>query len=422
MIVPLMRFSLLPVLSLGATALLIGLAAAQTPAPATPTPAAPNPPPTPRIETIWKQSIDNQSGSGGLVLSSPVIYAGNADIIVAGSEPPPGAADPTAPARGWIERRGANGAQWRIEIDRLPPYPVYLEAAISSVDGAGRAFLALTFQTENPPPNGEYGRLLSIDLATGAVESSTPLHYPRVFAHGKPDNGDTLHVYGVQRLASGDILLFGGDGVGPYRWFAGLRKSDGSFVWDTGAPSRGYGEARSARETEQGFELLVDAIAYTRDYRDRRLLIKLNRAGRIVSTVDLGSLGTDQFQFADDGGLIAVRRIGTGIGTVWQLMSIDAQGNARMVEPALPDDARLIGQAGKWLAFDNDIGRQWFMSLDGERIGFGNGLAIPPGSEIVRFEIVDGRPVEWLLQQSCRRRSAEFDCIGYDLTLLRVTF
>lgn len=350
------------------------------------------------------------------MLSSPVLYAGNADIIVAGSEPPPLGADPAISARIWIERRGAGGALWRIELDGAPPYPVYLETAISPADANGRAVLAIAFQTETPPASGEYGRILSLDLANGAIESSVPLRYPRVFAQGKPDTGDTLHVYGVQRLASGEILLFGGDGGGPYRWWAGLRKGDGSFVWDAGAPSRGYGEVRSARETAEGIELLVDAIAFTRDYRDRRLLIKLNRAGRIVSTLDLGSLSTDQFQFAADGGLLAIR----DTGTKRQLALLDAQGNARILDPALPDDTRLIGQAGRWLVFDNDAGRQWFVALDGERIG--KGFAIPPGSEILRFELVDGRPVEWLLQQSCRRRSAEFDCIGYQLTLQRVTF
>jgi hypothetical protein len=197
-----------------------------------------------------------------------------------------------------------------------------------------------------------------------------------------------------------------------------LRHETGELLWDVGAPTRGYGEVRAARQTAQGIELLVNAIAYTHDLRDRHLQIRLNRLGHIVSVKDLGSLGTNQFQFSDNGGVIGEMLV----SGERQIFTFDARGNAGVIGPVLPADVRLIARTGRWLVFDNEAGRHLFMSLDGRLLGFPDGIEIPDRSEIVRFDTIDGRPVEWLLRQRCADRATSFDCRAYELTLLRVAF
>jgi hypothetical protein len=192
--------------------------------------------PEARVQLLWRQTVSTALPDGRVQASVVPIFIQDDEAVVAVSEALDASARP--PMRAWIERIGAGGVRWRYELDHLPP-ATFIETAPSPVAADGRTLLAVTFQTLKAPPGGEYGRLLSIDLATGAVDRVVPLRYPRIAAHGKPDDEDRLHVFGALRLQDGRIAIYGGDDVGPYRWWLGLRGADGAFLWDAGAPRRG---------------------------------------------------------------------------------------------------------------------------------------------------------------------------------------
>lgn len=341
------------------------------------------------------------------------IYAQGDDAVVAVTEALDDSVVP--PVRAWIARLGPQGVVWRYDLEDVPP-GTELESAFSPPAPGRPALLVLTFQTPRAPQGGHYGQALSIDLASGKVDPVVVLDYPRVPAHGRPDEDDRLHVFGALRLYDGRIAVYGGDDAGPYRWWVGLRGADGTFLWDAGAPRRGYGEAQDMRETATGLEVLVNAIAYTADYRDRHLLVRLSRTGRIMSIDDLGSLGASEIAFVGADRLMVAVEEGDDY-----VVRLRGPGSATRQLARLPRESHFDSQAGRFLVFVGLDGRRWFLDVDGQPQGADDGIDAPPvdGRYVVDAR---GRPAQYVLQQKCLDEPSPGQCRRLELSLVRLDF
>lgn len=342
------------------------------------------------------------------------IYAQGDDAVVAVLE----AVDATVngPVRGWIERLGPQGVKWRYELENLPPGTDF-ETTLAVPQPGQPALLVVTFQTPYAPEGGRYGQALSIDLDSGKVDVVVPLGYPRIQGQRKPDNDDRLHVFGALRLKDGRLAVYGGDDAGPYRWWVGLRGAEGDFLWDAGAPRRGFGEAQDLRETATGLEVLVNAIAYTVDFRDRHLLIRLGRTGHILGVEDLGSLGASEMAFVGaDRMMVAAEEDGDYV------VRLRGPGKAVLELGRLPRETHFDSQAGPYLVFVSLGGTRWFLPVDESAPPlFPDGIEGPPVDG--RYVIdANGRPVQYALQQKCLEERDQGECRRLELTLARIEF
>lgn len=373
-----------------------------------------------RAVTLWMQSVEGSAGSGGINLSwRPIIVDGDDAVIAMVEYPGESAAAGKMPLpRAWLERRGPKGVLWRSEIGGLPRALIGFDAAATPPDAQGRSVVALAFQMESVAAGDSYGRLLSIDLTSGAVAWSEAIGYPRIAGRPKQDGEDRLFLAGVLGLAEGQTLIYGGSGAGPYQWWAGLRGANGKWLWDTGMPTRGYGEVRDARVTANGVELLIYAIAYTRDYRDRYQLVRLDRQGRLASRLDLGSPGDASFWLAGKSGLI----VGARRAERLELSLRDDKGVARRFGPDLPEKLSLFDQIGPWLALSNDARRVWLVSTEGGQIGFPAGLAGADADGLLMLNTAGTRPVKMMVQRKCLEPAAQSRCRRYELALVRIEF
>jgi hypothetical protein len=172
----------------------------------------------------------------------------------------------------------------------------------------------------------------------------------------------------------------------------------------------------AAREVPGGIELLIQAIAYTPDYRDRHLLVRLDRSGRIVSITDLMPLSGHEAALVDADKLLLV----TPADDQRSVVLRDGSGKTRELA-RFSAGTSLVDQVGPWLVFVDMTSRHWFMSADGRRLGPPEGIDGPPVEGRYALD-ANGRPAKYILQQKCTDEPAQGECRRLELSLTKVEF
>lgn len=202
----------------------------------------------------------------------------------------------------FIERRdGAGQRVWRHPVPGLPAR--YEAFSLAVVEGRTRAdlVLAAVFNPTDARPGDPFARIIVVDIARGALTIVGSFSYPQKRA----TSGDWLELTHARALPSGQIVFYGGIGSGPFAWWVGLRKPDGTPVWDV-VSQRGLGQVVDLRQDGDGFDVLVVNIM-SRDLQRSTgsFRLRIDRAGRVVGSVKLWQRENGP-RFTPDGGMAYV--------------------------------------------------------------------------------------------------------------------
>ena len=104
-------------------------------------------------------------------------------------------------------------------------------------------------------------------------------------------------------LPSGLIAFYGGVGSGPFAWWAGLRKPDGTVLWDV-VSRRSLGHVVDLRPDGDGVELsLVQIMSFDHGHGGLgSFRVRIDAAGRIVGSMRLWRRESAP-RFTRDGGM-----------------------------------------------------------------------------------------------------------------------
>jgi hypothetical protein len=202
----------------------------------------------------------------------------------------------------FIERRdGAGQRLWRHTVPGLPAK--YEAFSLAVVEGKTRADLTLAavFNPANAKPGDPFARIIEVDVAKGALNVVGSFPYPK--NRGTPD--DWLELTHAKALPSGQIVFYGGIGPGPFYWWVGLRKPDGTPVWDV-VSQRSVGQVVDLRQDGDGFDALVVNIM-SKDFQrgTGTFRLHISGAGRVASSLKLWQRESGP-RFTPDGGMAYV--------------------------------------------------------------------------------------------------------------------
>lgn len=279
----------------------------------------------------------------------------------------------------FIERRDSTGQRvWRHPVPGLPAK--YEAFSLAVIQGRTRAdlMLAAVFNPANARPGDPFARIIEVDIAKGALNIVGSFPYPKV--RGTLD--DWFELTHAKALPSGQIVFYGGIGSGPFQWWVGLRKPDGTPLWDV-VSQRGIGQVVDLRQDGDGFDVLVVNIM-SRDFQrgTGTFRLRINAAGRVASSIKLWQRENGP-RFTPDGGMVYVvpREKQPTI-----VEALDRQGHRRFtrtltedvygVERCLDDGTIVLGRDKGFL----------FLAADGDSMilvsGPGYGMDILPDGTI----------------------------------------
>ncbi|MBV9834884.1 MAG: hypothetical protein JO055_10775 [Alphaproteobacteria bacterium] len=203
----------------------------------------------------------------------------------------------------FIERRdGAGQRVWRQPVPGLPAK--YQAFSLVRIEGKTRAELTLAavFNPTDAKPGDPFARIIEVDIAKGALSIVGSFPYPKK-SRDTPD--DWLELTHAKVLPSGQIVFFGGVGPGPVWWWVGLRKPDGTPLWDL-VSRRGIGQVVDLRQDGDGFDaLVVNIMSQDGERGTGTFRLRINAAGQVVGSIKLWQRESGP-RFTPDGGMAYV--------------------------------------------------------------------------------------------------------------------
>lgn len=231
----------------------------------------------------------------------------------------------------FIERRDNAGQRvWRHPVPGLPEK--YQAFSLARVEGKTRADLvvAAVFNPANAKPGDAFARIIEIDVAKGELKIVGSFPYPKK-SRATPD--DWLELTRVKALPSGQFIFFGGIGSGPFFWWVGLRKPDGTPLWDV-VSQWGIGQVVDLRQDGDGYDAFVVNIMAPDRSGTGTFRVRIDGSGRIAGSAKLWQRESGP-RFLPDGGWAYVEHRENKPSTVHVM---DRQGRQRFTR-MLPGDA-----------------------------------------------------------------------------------
>lgn len=200
----------------------------------------------------------------------------------------------------FIERRDRAGQiVWRHPVPGLPAR--HNGVNLLAVEGRTRADLTLAavFNPIEAKPGDAFARIIEVDITKGALQVVGSFGYPDK-KRGTTD--DWLELTHAKALPSGLIVFYGGVGSGPFWWWVGLRKPDGTVIWDV-ISKRGLGHVVDLRADGDGYDVvLVNVMSLDQRLGTGAFRLRIDAAGRVAASVKLWQ---DELapRFTPDGGM-----------------------------------------------------------------------------------------------------------------------
>jgi hypothetical protein len=266
-------------------------------------------------------------------------------VILSIIEGKPGDYDPGKPRIAFVERRDMAGrTAWRQRLPGLPSrYWGPVVVAAKGPPGSPLIVVA-TFAPIDAPRDAAHGSIIAVDERSGATRITGTLRRP-----GNEDYvpEDQMGVDQAIMLPPDLVALVGGVGQGPFTWWIGLRRLNGTVVWDV-LSRRSVGEIRDVRRLKDGFEISVLNLI-SDNGTTGPLLLRIDGAGRVTASVRFRR-GATAPAFTPDGGLAYLVD-----GDLKALIVEDRLGNRRFavsvpdafhVMPCLDDGTYVLGRTG----------------------------------------------------------------------------
>jgi len=235
----------------------------------------------------------------------------------------------------FVERRDKAGqVVWRHPLPGVPARQGSLQ--VIAVEGKTRADLTLAavFIPEAPKPGDAFAKLIEVDIGGGTLRVAGGFTYPE---KKRLTTDDWMELTRAKALPSGLIVFYGGIGSGPFAPWVGLRKPDGTVLWDV-VSRRGLGHVVDIRQDGTAFDVSLvhimsrDLTAGTGTFR-----LRIDAAGRVAGSVKLWQRESG-FRFTPDGGMAYVAH---AEGKPTTIHVLDRAGRVRFVR-TLPEDTHGI--------------------------------------------------------------------------------
>ena len=262
-------------------------------------------PPMPQLRTwstegrepTWRARIE---ASDGFVVNSVSLLRRLPDgAILSIIERKPGDEDPGTPWIPVIERRdNAGRTVWRQRVPGLPTR--YWRPSVLAAKGPPAPHLTVVanFGLGNGRDPAQ-GRIIALDERSGVMRVTGTLRGPKSGYY--PPEEDGIRVDQAVMLSPGLIMFVGHIGLEPGLWWIGLRRAEGTVVWDVFS-RLAQGDVADVRRLKDGFEISVLQILSHEAKSSGTFILRIDGAGRVTSSARFrGTMRAPVF--TRDGGL-----------------------------------------------------------------------------------------------------------------------
>jgi len=343
---------------------------------------------------LWRARLDARQG---FVLGAVKVLRRLDDgLLLLVREEPPGIGGDAVTQHVRLERRDAAGrVVWQQPVPGLPQRLGTFACVYVAGAGAQRPLLVMTFLPADNRRTAPYGRIVEVDEATGQLRALGAIARPRT---KEWIEGEVFELHGVLRLDSDRLAVHGGFGSGPYQWWIGQMRLDGTLLWQAMGHSSA-GEVTALRAVPGGFDASVHiVIAWPNTANVGVFRMRFDHAGKLVGSTKMTANGA--LHFAPDGSVATV-----GVDRPPTLIIEDRQGRRRTLA-VLPDGASLRYRLddGAFVLFDDS---------DHDLVVLGNGRGA--------FHIERDLSAEAILADGSifAARCVEEDCKARELSLHR---
>ena len=247
------------------------------------------PRPTPRLirrsewaaTPLWRAPLEARQG---FVVAEVRVQRRLVDGLIAlVRETPPGIGGESQAQHVWLERRDAEGrVAWRQAVPGLPDRFERFAAQYVAGSGARRSLLVTSFLPADKRRSALYGRMVEIEETAGTLRALGGVARPRT---KEWIADEAFELYGVLRQDDDRLVVYGGFGTGPFRWWIAQMRLDGTKLWETMGQTSA-GEVTSMRGVAGGFEASVHVVmAWPNTANVGAFRMRFDASGRLVGSL-----------------------------------------------------------------------------------------------------------------------------------------